>query len=152
MIGVNPLYVGIDLGATRHVVQTMDLHGQLVSRCKVANDLTGVEALVQQVVQAAARVGADAVRIGMEATNLYWWHLYQALAEHPALAPLQPQLAVLNPKVIHGFKGIYPDLGKTDNLDARIIADCLRFGRVRYTPPPDFRYAALQRPTRFRFH
>jgi transposase len=152
VIGVNPLYVGIDIGATHHVVQTMDPRGQLVSRAKVTNDLTGVEALVQQVVQAATRLGADAVHLGMEATNLYWWHLYQALTEHPALAPLHPQIAVLNPKVIHGFKGIYPDLAKTDNLDARVIADCLRFGRVRYTPPPDFRYAALQRLTRFRFH
>ncbi|MEW6525020.1 MAG: transposase [Bacillota bacterium] len=118
----------------------------------MANDLTGTAALVQQVVDAAARLGADCVRIGMKATNLYWWHLHQALAEHPALANLQPQIAILNAKVIHGFKQIYPDLAKTDNLDAGVIADCLPSGRVRYAPPPDFRFAALQRLTRFRFH
>jgi predicted NBD/HSP70 family sugar kinase len=55
---VSPLYVGIDIGATHHVVQTMDLRGQLVSRAKVTNALTGVEALVQQLVQAAIRVGS----------------------------------------------------------------------------------------------
>ncbi|WP_083815329.1 IS110 family transposase [Thermoanaerobacterium xylanolyticum] len=41
---------------------------------------------------------------------------------------------------------------KTDDFDARIIADCVRFGRVNPTPMPDFRYAALQRLTRFRYH
>jgi len=149
---MNPLFVGIDIGARHNVVQTMDAQGQLVSRFKADNDLTGTTTLVQQVVEVAERVGADTIRLGMEATSLYWWHLHQALVEHPALAPFQPQVAVLNAKVIHGFKQIYPDLSKTDNLDARVIADCLRFGRVRYTPPPDFRFAALQRLTRFRFH
>ncbi|MGQ9533480.1 MAG: IS110 family transposase [Desulfotomaculales bacterium] len=72
----------------------------------------------------------------------YWWHLFQALYEDPNLAPLQPQIAVLNPKVVDGFKRVYTDLVKTDVLDARVIADCLRFGRVRYSPPPAPRTAA----------
>ncbi|MEG6512372.1 IS110 family transposase [Desulforamulus ruminis] len=47
----------------------------------------------------------------------------------------------MNPKVVDGFKKIYTDMAKTDALDARVIADCLRFGLVRPTPPPDMRYA-----------
>lgn len=149
---MNPLFVGIDIGARQNVVQTMDVHGALVAKFTVANDSAGTADLVEKVIESAARVGADTVRIGMEATNIYWWHLHQALYNSPALATLKPQVAILNAKVIHGFKKIYPDTVKTDTMDARVIADCLRFGRVRYTLPPDFRYAALQRLTRFRFH
>jgi hypothetical protein len=39
VIGVNPLNVGIDIGATHHVGQTMDLRGELVTRAKLTNDL-----------------------------------------------------------------------------------------------------------------
>lgn len=126
---MNPLFVGIDIGAENNVVCAMDIQGQTL----------------------ATDTRKDSVQIGMEATNLYWWHLYQALYESPALAALKPRIAVLNPKVVDGFKQVYPDMAKTDTMDARVIADCLRFGRVRFTPPPDFRYAALQRLTRFRF-
>lgn len=149
---MNLLFVGIDIGAIKNVVQVMDVHGDSVAKFTVANDLAGTTVLVEHLIDLAARVGADTVRIGMEATNIYWWHLHQALYDSPALATLKPQIAILNAKVIHGFKKIYPDIVKTDTMDARVIADCLRFGRVRYTPPPDFRFAALQRLTRFRFH
>lgn len=149
---MNPLFVGIDIGATKNVVEVMNVQGEPVIRFTVVNDLPGTNVLIEHVIDSADRVGADSVRIGMEATNIYWWHLYQALHADPALVALKPQIAVLNAKVIHGFKKIYPDVAKTDTIDARVIADCLRFGRVRYTPPPDFRFAALQRLTRFRFH
>lgn len=57
-----------------------------------------------------------------------------------------------NPKVVNGFKKAYPSLPKTDAVDAWVIADRLRFGRL---PPPtgfDERYQALQRLTRTRYH
>lgn len=149
---MNPLFVGIDIGAENNVVCTMDIHGQTLARFTVTNDLAGTEALCARIVSLATDTRKDSVQIGMEATNLYWWHLYQALYESPALAALKPKIAVLNPKVVDGFKNVYPDMAKTDTMDARVIADCLRFGRVRFTPPPDFRYAPLQRLTRFRFH
>ncbi len=149
---MNPIFVGIDVGLEKNIVQILDLHGSSLTRFRVSNDLPGKEELVARVLAAASQVGATSVRIGMEATNLYWWHLFQALYEDANLASLQPQVAVLNPKVVDGFKRLYPDLAKTDALDAWVIADCLRFGRVRYSPPPDPRTAALQRLTRFRFH
>lgn len=149
---MNPLFVGIDVGLEKNTVQILDVHGSSLTRFKVPNDLPGKEDLVARILMTASQVGADCVRIGMEATNLYWWHLFQALYEAPNLAILQPEIAVLNPKVIDGFKRVYTDLAKTDVLDARVIADCLRFGRVRYSPPPDPRTAALARLTRFRFH
>jgi len=43
-------------------------------------------------------------------------------------------------------------LPKTNDIDAFVIADCIRFGRVKPSNLPDFRYAALQRLTKFRYH
>ncbi|PHJ39287.1 hypothetical protein P378_04340 [Desulforamulus profundi] len=146
------LFVGIDIGADTNVVRIIDDTGDDVCGFSVSNDLPGTERLVEKVVDVADTLPVDKVKIGMEATNLYWWHLSQALHDDPQLTALGTEIAVINPKVIDGFKNIYTDMAKTDALDARVIADCLRFGRVRPTPPPDMRYAPLQRLTRFRYH
>jgi len=146
------LFIGIDIGADSNVIRILDDTGEDVCGLSVSNDLPGTERLVEKVVDAADALSADKVKIGMEATNLYWWHLSQALHDDPQLTILGTEIAVINPKIIDGFKSIYTDMAKTDALDARVIADCLRFGRVRPTPPPDMRYAPLQRLTRFRYH
>ncbi|SHF29665.1 Transposase [Desulforamulus putei DSM 12395] len=146
------LFVGIDIEADTNVVRIIDDTGDDVCGFSVSNDLPGTERLVEKVVDVADTLPVDKVKIGMEATNLYWWHLSQALHDDPQLTALGTEIAVINPKVIDGFKNIYTDMAKTDALDARVIADCLRFGRVRPTPPPDMRYAPLQRLTRFRYH
>ncbi|MBE3581740.1 MAG: IS110 family transposase [Thermoanaerobacteraceae bacterium] len=145
------LFVGIDIGSDTNVVRILDDTGEDVCGFSVSNDLPGAERLVERIVAEAELLNADKVKIGMEATNLYWWHLSQALHEAPELSAFAAEITVINPKVIDGFKRIYPDMAKTDALDARVIADCLRFGRVRPTPPPDMTYALLQRLTRFRY-
>jgi predicted flap endonuclease-1-like 5' DNA nuclease len=47
---------------------------------------------------------------------------------------------------------MYPDLPKTDDIDAWIIAEHLRFGRINKEVYMDERYKALQKLTRARFH
>ncbi|WXJ93178.1 hypothetical protein MTCOM_21700 [Moorella thermoacetica] len=130
------LFVGIDIGSDTNVVRILDDTGKDVCGFNVSNDLPGAERLVERIVNEAELIDADKVKIGMEATNLYWWHLSQALHEAPELAAFAAEIAVINPKVIDGFKNIYTDIVKTDAVDAWVIADCLRFGRVRPTPPP----------------
>jgi transposase len=151
MVMAKTLFVGVDIGSDTNVVRILDDAGEEVCGFSVSNDLPGTENLVEKVVAKAVSLNATKIKIGMEATNLYWWHLSQALHEAPELSAFEAEVAVINPKVIDGFKRIYPDIAKTDALDARVIADCLRFGRVRPTPPPDMTYAPLQRLTRFRY-
>jgi transposase len=74
------------------------------------------------------------------------------LASSPELLNFNPLFYVLNPSVVKGFKKTYTHLPKTDDVDSFVIADCIRFGRVKPSNLPDFRYAALQRLTRFRYH
>ena len=37
---------------------------------------------------------------------------------------------VLNAKQVKKFKDSYPEIPKNDAIDAFVIADCLRFGRI----------------------
>lgn len=148
---MSTLYAGIDIGAQKNAVQFMSEAGEALTRLSVPNDVEGTERLVDALLESAGTT-ATSIRVGMEATGLYWWHLHHALTEEPRLAAFDLQVAVINPKVVAGFRKIYPDLPKTDAIDAWVIADCLRFGRIRLSPPPDPRYAPLQRLTRFRYH
>ncbi|MDI6795248.1 MAG: transposase [bacterium] len=64
----------------------------------------------------------------------------------------QVEIYQINPKLIRNFKKAYPDLPKTDDVDAFIIADRLRFGRLPVPSNSDYTYQSLQRLTRCRFH
>jgi transposase len=145
------LYVGIDIGAEHNTAHFMAQDGSSVGRLTFPNDLEGAQSLIGRVLELKAAHGTDAVRLGMEATGVYWWHLYHAIVEAPELSGLDVKTAVINPKVVDGFKGIYTDVPKTDLVDAWVIADCVRFGRIRVYPPLDPRYAPLQRLTRLRY-
>ncbi|GMA61630.1 IS110 family transposase [Alicyclobacillus fastidiosus] len=147
------LYVGVDLGLNNFVVCTVNDQGKQISgSSKFSNDLVGAERFVDNLLDVARSAGAKQLKIGMEATNLYWWHLHEYLVQNDELQSLEMEVYVLNPSLVDGFKRAYTKLPKTDAVDAWVIADRLRFGGLRPTPPQDPRYAALQRLTRFRYH
>ncbi|MED1440086.1 transposase [Aeribacillus composti] len=50
------------------------------------------------------------------------------------------------------FKEFYADLDKTDQVDTRIIADQLRFSRLRLSAVMQEQFIAFQRLTRMRYH
>ncbi len=147
-------YVGLDVSQHEAVAAVVLADGrEPVPRWSVPNTRPGAEALVARLGEVAERQGLTALRIGLEATSLYWWHLACVLADAPALAPYRPQVYALNPKLVHDFRKNYGALPKTDRADAFVIAERIRFGRQ--LPPPfrlDLRYAPLQRLTRFRVH
>ncbi|MCL6627256.1 MAG: IS110 family transposase [Alicyclobacillus shizuokensis] len=147
------LYVGIDLGLSNFVVRVIDEQGKPVSGALTyTNDLVGAEKLLDKLLELLESTGSTQLRIGMEATNLYWWHLHEFLSQNDALQPFDTEIFVLNPSLVDGFKKAYTKLPKTHAMDAWVIADRLRFGGLRPTLPQDPRYAALQRLTRFRYN
>lgn len=149
-----PAFVGLDISQAEAVACFLLGDGrEPVPQWAVPNSQPGAEALTARLATLAQQHGVDELRIGMEATSLYWWHLACTLKDAPALAPARPQVYVLNPKLIHDFRKHDGALPKTDRADAFVIAERLRFGRQ--LPPPfqlDVRYAPLQRRTRFRVH
>ena len=61
------------------------------------------------------------------------------------------QVFVMNPKQIANFKKSYSDMDKTDEIDAFVIADYMRFGRLPMSIVKKEQYVALQQLTRARY-
>ena len=150
---MNQLYVGIDIGSRNNVAYLMLPNGDMHSRFPIENTLGGYRSVAKKVVAALESQAIDAVQIGMEATSVYGEHFVHAFREDDSLGRFERKIHVLNPKQVRKFKEFYNDLPKNDYIDAFIIADCLRFGRIRNEVyMDDYRYEALRNLTRARFY
>ena len=150
---MNQLFVGIDVGSRDNAVYIMLPDGSKHSSFAVQNNLGGAQTLSKRVVAALIEKNLSAVVIGMEATSVYGDNLLCFLREDSALGRFERKLHVLNPRQVNKFKQAYSDLPKNDPVDAFVVADNLRFGRIT-TPVyiDDYRYKALQNLTRARFY
>ena len=144
------LFIGIDVSQAEHVICAMTADGRVQARERVPNDQRGIDQLIRWV--ATQAVNVDRLAVGLESTSVYHWPLFEALAQTPELQRWKPQWYVLNPSIVQGFRKTYVDRAKTDPGDAFLIADTIRFGRLRPAPAPDPRYTALRVVTRHRFH
>ena len=150
---MNQLFVGIDVGSRENAVHIMLPDGAKVSSFAVQNSLGGAQTLVKRVVSALTEKNLSAVAIGIEATGVYGDNLMCFLREDGALSRFERKLHVLNPKQVNKFKESYSELPKTDSVDAFVVADSLRFGRITAAVyMDDYRYKALQTLTRARFY
>jgi transposase len=146
-------YLGLDVSQAEVTACLLLPDGrEAVRRWTVPNTRPGAEVLVARVVDLAEQHGLRRLRIGLEATGLYWWPLACLLNETPSLQGLQPEVYALNPNLVHGLKKVYADTGKTDPRDAFLIAERLRIGRLPAPFQLDVVYAPLQRLTRYRTH
>ncbi len=149
-----PAAVGLDVGVDAVAVCVLLPDGsEPVARWEIPNTQPGAQSLVRRLAELAEQQGIETLQLGMEATSLYWWPLACTLTTAEVLRPYQPQVYALNPKLIKSFRQTYGTVPKTDRPDAFVIADRIRLGRQ--LPPPfsvDWRYAPLQRMTRFRMH
>jgi transposase len=144
--------VGLDVGSERVSVCVLAGDGrELCRRHEIANSEVGATALLDELARIAQEAGIERWRIGLEASSLYWWPLAVRLSTAPSEAGIQ--VIALNPKLVKDFRANLGRLPKTDRHDAYVIAE-----RVRYDPglpapfAVDWRYAPLQRLTRFRLH
>jgi len=147
------LFVGIDVDSRNNSVYLMMPDGSKHSSFSVQNNIGGAQSLSKRVVSALSSSGLCAVSIGIEATGVYGENLMCFLREDGALARFERKLHVLNPRQVSKFKDAYSDLPKNDAVDAFVIADSLRFGRIGACAVymDDYRYKALQTLTRARF-
>jgi transposase len=153
VIFVNKLFVGIDVSSQNNVSCLMDSDGVKYSSFSVQNNLGGAKLLTEKIVSAMKTLKLSDVVSGMESTSIYGNHLVYSLWEGGTLGRYQRKIHVLNPKQVSKFKEAYPDLPKNDWVDTFVIADCLRFGRIRSEVyMDDYRYEALKTLTRARFY
>jgi transposase len=150
----NPLFVGIDIALDNNRVCLLDQQGQPVGkRFSVTNSRRGSQVLVQRLAETLSQGAYDSLRIAAEATNWYWFPLFQSLAQAPSLKPWPVTLYALNPRLVATYKQTYSDRDKTDDIDAFAVADRLKLGRDLPAPfmaePP---LLALRMLTRYRYH
>ncbi|MEC2346240.1 IS110 family transposase [Paenibacillus barengoltzii] len=146
------LFVGIDVSSQELEACFMNADGDKLETLTVKNNLNGASHLRDQIVAAADKLAVTEIHIGLEATSVYSWHPAMYLHQDPALRERKAKVFTLNPKLISKFREAYADMDKTDRLDAWVIADRLRFGRLTTTIVMQEQYVALQRLTRMRFH
>src|SRR5699024_10722915 len=91
------------------------------------------------------------LRIGLESTSVYSFHPSMFLHNDKFIQTLGGQVFVMNPKQIANFKKSYSDMDKTDEIDAFVIADYMRFGRLPMSVVKEEQYVALQQLTRARY-
>lgn len=149
---MSQMLVGIDVSLRSHHVQLMDEQGRELTSFSISNDLPGADTLIQKVKEAAKRTKSNSVRIGMEATSNLGWHLAHYLQDQFHGQQPKAEIYVLNARKIARFKKGYDTLPKNDRIDAWVIADHLRFGRLPYAMTETIQFEALQRLTRTRFH
>jgi transposase len=151
---VSQMLVGIDVSLRSHHVQLMDEQGRNLTSFSVSNDVTGADTLIEKILKTAKRSKIKSLRIGMEATSNLGWHLAHYLQDQfqNHQPELKTQLYVLNARKIARFKKGYDTLPKNDRIDAWVIADHLRFGRLPHEMKDTIQFQALQRLTRTRFH
>ena len=148
---MNPLFVGIDVSSKNNVTYLMKPDGSKYSSFSVQNNLGGAKLMTEKIVSALESMQLSDVVIGLEATSIYGDGLVCTLREDGRLGQYQRKIHVLNPKQVRKFKDSYPDLPKNDWVDAFVIADHLRFGRIgKEVYMDDYRYKSLQTLARAR--
>ena len=148
---MNQLFVGIDVHPGSNTVFIMLPDGSKHSSFTVPNNLGGAQRVSKQVVAALEKFQLSNVKFGMEATSVYGQNLVYFLREDGALAKFNREIFVFNPKRINKFTQSHPEVPKNDDVDAFMIADFLRFGRLPASVDTlDYRYQALRSLTRAR--
>jgi len=146
------LFVGIDVSSKELETCFMNADGDMLETLTVKNNLEGASFLRDRIVALADKHSISDIHVGLESTSVYSWHPAMYLHQDASLRERNAKVFTINPKLVSKFREAYPDLDKTDRLDAWVIADRLRFGRLTTTIVMQEQYVALQRLTRMRFH
>ena len=120
----------------------------------VPNDAGGSLALAEQIQHLCAKHDVDQVKVALEATGVYAWHLAVFLSGLDALGSHKPQVFVLQPRAVKHYRESFGSKKpKSDGADRLLLARIL--GHRELLPRPfrfDDRTLPLQRLTRHRYH
>ena len=149
----NALFVGIDVSSDSCEIAFVDDQGKQLGRSfSVSNDLDGACKVGEMVCLSAEAQEGSEVRIGLESTSVYGWHLRDFLFDLDSLRKYSTLVYEINPSMVASFKKSYSHKPKTDSLDAFAIAQRVRFGGLRPYSKTQMTTAPLQQLTRLRLH
>lgn len=148
---LDTVFIGIDVSSQTNVVHVMDQTGHRIWSDSFLNTRQDSERMLSRLTKDPAFQDVF-YRFGLEATGCYGKGLEMFLRETPLIPAQRKAVLVLNPKQVKRFHDAYADLQKDDFIDAFVIADSLRFGRLGIKEAVvEDKYLALQRLTRWRY-
>jgi transposase len=149
---LSTLFVGIDVSSKSNVVRAIDFFSTIHLAFEVENNHPGAVQLVNKLAEFLRNSDLYRVVIAMEATSIYSTHIACFLSTARELIPFKAEVYCLNPKTTSNYKKSFIDIGKTDPVEAFVIADFARVGRIKQKPWRGSQFLALQRLTRHRLH
>jgi len=150
---LSTLFVGIDVSSKNNEICAIDFDETRYLRTSFSNNQPGAVALAMKL--AGIMKGHpefSRLVIALESTSCYSMHIATFLSSTDILMPYKPYVYCLNPKATANYKKSYISVGSTDPIDAFMIADFARVGRIRSEPWRGSQFLALQRLTRHRLH
>ena len=94
----------------------------------------------------------DTVVIALESTSVYSIHIANFLSSCELLMQFKPLVFCIDPKMTANYLKSFIGMTKTDPLDAFLIADFARVGRISCAPWRGSQFLSLKRLTRHRLH
>ena len=149
---LNTLFVGIDVSSTTNVLCALDFSGNKLLNLKALNNQPGAESILDSILGCLDSNSLEYAVIALESTSFYSTHIANFLSSNERLLAYKPFVYCLNPKTVSNYRKSFVDMDKTDPLDAFIIADFARCGRITSEPWRGPQFLALQSLTRHRLH
>lgn len=149
---LSTLFVGIDVSSKTNVLCALDFEGNKLLDLKALNNQPGAESILESILDCLNTRSLKYVVIALESTSFYSTHIANFLSSNEVLLAYKPLVYCLNPKTVANYRKSFIDIDKTDPLDAYIIADFARCGRITSEPWRGSQFLALQRLTRHRLH
>lgn len=150
---LSTLFVGIDVSSRENVVCALDFEQQKRLQFSVPNNQPGAVKMAEKLQQFfSVNRDVNQLVVALESTSFYGVHIANYLSSCETLMPFSTHVYCINPKLVANYKKSYVGLGKTDAIDAFIIADFARVGRITSAPWRGSQFLALQRLTRHRLH
>lgn len=150
---LSTLFVGIDVSSKSNAICALDFSSNKLLEFSVSNNHPGALSMAQKIYDfLTINLKFKTVIFALESTSIYSIHIANFLSSHEQLLAFQPYVYCLNPKMIANYRKSFIAMDKTDPLDAFVIADFARVGRITSAPWRGSQFLALQRLTRHRLH
>ncbi|MEW6609770.1 MAG: IS110 family transposase [bacterium] len=148
---LNTLNIGIDISLRKAAVSFLTQEGKYLGKTfEIDNNLPGFENLKEKTATLISQQNFQHIRLGLEASSLYGFHLTDYFTNNPLRC--ETQVYLINAKYISRFKKAFPEKEKTDLTDAQFIAEYLRFGKLPVEYKPELLHLPLKRLVRYRYH
>jgi len=108
------------------------------------NNWLGYQQLKQELLAELDRASPVRLTAVGESTGSYWWHAFYQFSHDDDLQPFSPELALLNPARVKGYRKALAEQNKTDPDDARLIDQYYRAVGVEHPYQFPDRYLRLR--------